>query len=131
LLSGVRATACGSCPTATLVMTWLRSVRMTDTLPPPGLTDHTSLPSRDIAIGLDVVAVAKLGLGAGFFAASAAGAITRSPSAIAKDRALERAPRHSVRTHRSIRRRLPRSGRFPRAIVPGSAIRRPAQRQAA
>ena len=55
-LDGSTATLCGSSPTRTVAMTSFVSVRMTETVSPPGLTTQTTFPSRDGVMGLDVVA---------------------------------------------------------------------------
>lgn len=44
---------CGSLPTLILPITLLVPVKITDTLLPAGLTDHTNLLSADRTIGLE------------------------------------------------------------------------------
>src|SRR3954468_19431900 len=55
-LDGSSATLCGSSPTRIVRRTVFDEVRMTVTVSAPGLTTHTNRPSRDIEIGLEVVA---------------------------------------------------------------------------
>src|SRR4051794_32776157 len=55
-LDGSSATLCGSSPTRIVRRTVFDDVRTTVTLSAPGLTTHTNRPSRDIEIGLEVVA---------------------------------------------------------------------------